>query len=243
MLKKLYLKIGRLFGITEEPSLLYLEKLLGFEPKKEEIYELALTHKSMAGELENNERLEYLGDTVLDTIVSEYLYYEYPDWTEGRLSQTRSDWVKRKTNNLVARKLKLENYIHYNKRCKMSEDMLGNCLEALIGAIFLDQGYDKAKEFFYAKVLPQIQDLEKVDKEHSINYKMLLNTWAQRNNTKIHYNMLFSPKHGRGTFRCAVEIQERTYPVGTGRNMKLSQQNAAKEALLELEVISQEDLN
>ncbi len=235
-------KLSRLFGLSEEPASIFLLDVLGFNPKEEKYYHQALTHRSIALSDENNERLEFLGDSVLESIVSDYLYKEQEEWTEGKLTAKRSEWVSRMTNNAVAEKLGLMQYIKYNKAGSYSNDMLGNALEALIGAIFLDYGYDKAYAFFLEKMLPIIQSLEENQGTLYNNYKSQLLEYAQREGLIHEYQAVFVPKHGRGTFRIAVAVGENRENLeliseGKGRKKKEAEQEAARLALEELNAL------
>ncbi len=242
MLQTLINKLRRLFGSSEEPSSIFLFDVLGFAPKEEKYYHQALTHRSIALSNENNERLEFLGDSVLDSIVSDYLYREQREWAEGKLTAKRSEWVSRTTNNAVAESLGLMEHIQYNKTNIYSNDMLGNALEALIGAIFLDYGYDKANTFFLDKMLPIIQKLEENQGALYNNYKSQLLEYAQREGLIYEYQIVFAPKHGRGTFRIAVAIgesREDLKPIseGRGRKKKEAEQEAARLALEHLKEV------
>ncbi len=215
---------------------MFLFDVLGFRPKEEKYYHQALTHRSIAHSNENNERLEFLGDSVLESIVSDYLFKKEEEWSEGRLTAKRSEWVSRSTNNAVAEKLGLMNYIKYNKTNVYSNDMLGNALEALIGAIFLDYGYDKAYTFFLSRMLPIIQHLEDNQGALYNNYKSQLLEYSQREGLIYEYQVVFAPKHGRGTFRIAVAVgdsREDLKPIseGKGRKKKEAEQEAARLAL------------
>ncbi len=239
MLQTLINKLRRLFGSSEEPSSMFLFDVLGFSPKDESYYRHALKHRSVALNLENNERLEFLGDSILESVVSDYLYEHQPEWTEGKLSSKRSEWVSRTTNNSVAEKLGLLQYIEYNRTNVYSRDMLGNALEALIGAIFLDYGYEQVYQFFVKQMLPIIQGLEqKLGSLHN-NYKSQLLELSQKERFVYEYKVIFAPKHGRGTFRTAVAVgktNEELKPIseGFGRNKKEAEQEAARLALQQL---------
>ena len=162
MIRNIIKRAQRLLGLRPEEPLLRLKKILGFEPKDLAYYRLAFTHSScgltdgQGGKL-NNERLEYLGDSVLATAISHHLYVTYPQWQEGELSKRRGALVKRAVNNAVAKRMGLHNLLRYNQEGsrRMSPDTYGNTLEALIGAIFLDQGYIQAEAFVLGRVLPR----------------------------------------------------------------------------------------
>src|SRR5690606_6504328 len=124
-----------------------LYPLLGFVPSKLSIFKLAFAHKSTQSEksypLQNNERLEYLGDAVLGTIVAEYLFKKYPNANEGFLTKMRSKIVKRKSLNKVGEKMGLDLFLAEYNPTRLSRSMLGNAVEALVGAVYLELGYDR----------------------------------------------------------------------------------------------------
>ncbi len=223
---------------------MFLYDVLGFKPKDESLYKQALTHRSIASADENNERLEFLGDSVLEAVVSDYLYKERSEWTEGKLTAKRSEWVSRATNNAVAEKLGLLEHIKYNKTNTFSRDMQGNALEALIGAIFLDYGYAQVYYFFVSKMLPLIIALEEAAEPIIYkNYKSMLLELSQEKGFIYEYQVVFAPKHGRGTFRTAVAVGQ-TYDdlqqicEGRGKKKKEAEQEAAR---LAIEKLSQKD--
>ncbi len=233
-------KIRRLFGKTKEPSSLYLVDVLGFSPRDDFYYRLAMTHKSKSYKGVNNERLEFLGDSVLEAIVSKYLYLEYPNRQEGELTHKRSEWVSRTTNNNVAERLNIQSYLRYKNFSMGSQDVLGNTLEAIIGAIFLDYNFDQAYDFFIQRMLPIILQLEQEEGTMKINYKSQLLEWSQRQHVKISYKIVFAPKHGRGQFRAVVALtendDERIVAEGKGPNKKAAEQEAARLAIEELNI-------
>ncbi len=135
----------RLFGRKPKEPLFLLVELLGFEPHDPELYDLAFRHSSVSktdkeGFKLNNERLEFLGDSVLATAMSHYLYQRHPHWNEGEMSKRRGAIVGRKVNNAVAQRMGLDRLLQIRREARQgSTDIYGNTLEALIGAIFLDQ--------------------------------------------------------------------------------------------------------
>ncbi len=236
MLQTLINKLSRLFRFTKEPVSVFLLDVLGFSPKEEKYYHQALTHRSIALSDENNERLEFLGDSVLESMVSDYLYKYQEEWTEGELTAKRSEWVSRTTNNTIAERLGLMKYIKYNKTNIHSNDMLGNALEALIGAIFLDYGYDRAYAFFLDRMLPIILSLEENQGALYNNYKSQLLEYAQQKGLLHEYQAVFVPKHGRGTFRTAVAVGDckanlEVISEGRGKKKKEAEQEAARLAM------------
>lgn len=236
MIRKLFYHTQRLLGIGPAEPLLRWYGLLGFFPRDLRYYELALTHSSAStaeadGFLCNNERLEFLGDSVLGTAMSKHLYIEHPHWDEGAMSKRRSALVKRAVNNAVAESMGLDTFLRSAGVGRLSRDAHGDALEALIGAIFLDQGYEAAENFVLKRVLPLFQELEASLTEKTTNYKSLLLEWAQHHHFEAEFRMLTEPKRAGGTFLCAIYINEKRVSTGRGANKKEAHQEAARDAL------------
>ena len=163
-----------------------LFKILGFAPNDIQIYELALVHKSSPLKLEenkwaNNERLEYLGDAILDAVVADILYKQYPTKREGFLTNTRSKIVQRETLDQLAIKIGLDKLVIYSaKLCSHSNHLYGNALEAFIGAIYLDQGYDKTYQFIRDRLIKRHLNVEELIRKE-VNFKSNLIEWSQKN--------------------------------------------------------------
>ncbi|EKY02749.1 ribonuclease III [Porphyromonas catoniae F0037] len=232
--------LSRLFGFRSKEPLFHLVEILGFEPHDMSYYELAFRHSSVSktdasGFKLNNERLEFLGDSVLATAMSHYLYLHYPAWDEGELSKRRGTIVKRAVNNAVAQRMGLDKMLQIRREARHSSaDIYGNTLEALIGAIFLDRGYTRAEEFVHHRVLPLFLELEQSLREQTTNYKSLLLEWTQKHHLALDFRMLQEPKKTGATFICAVFIDEKKVGVGSGQNKKEAHQDAAHRALLAL---------
>lgn len=237
MIRRLIQAIQRLFGRKTEEPLLRLPELLGFTPRDWHYYELAFTHSSAGlvdseGRRINNERLEFLGDSVLATAMSHHLYIAYPHWDEGAMSKRRSALVKRAVNNAVARKMGLVDMLRSKSdTSRLGVDAYGNTLEALIGAIFLDRGYAVAERFVHLRVLPMFQELEESLVEKTTNYKSLLLEWVQQHHLDLDFRMLAEPKKSGGTFVCAIYIDDKRISIGRGSNKKEAHQEAAHLAL------------
>lgn len=236
MFRNLLYHIQRLLGIGPREPLLRYYRLLGFFPRETAYYDLALTHSSASiegsdGSRTNNERLEFLGDSVLSTAVSRHLYTTHPDWAEGDMSKRRSALVKRAVNNAVAEHMGLDRLLRHSQTSKLSRDAYGDALEALIGAIFLDQGYIVAERFVLTKVLPLFQSLEQSLTDKTTNYKSLLLEWTQQHHFVAEFRMLNEPKRTGGTFVCAIYINDQRISIGRGLNKKEAHQEAAHLAL------------
>ncbi len=244
MVRSAIYNIQRLLGIGPQEPLLRLREVLGFWPRDLRYYELAFTHSSASGtDAEgfrlNNERLEFLGDSVLGTAVSGHLYKEQPHWAEGDLSKRRSALVKRAVNNAVAERMGLDHFLRYSNG-RLSGDALGDSLEALIGAIFLDQGYTRAERFVLERVLPLFEELEESLMEKTTNYKSLLLEWTQQHHLEAEFRMLAEPKRSGGTFVCAIYVNDKRVSTGRGQNKKEAHQEAARLALDALKSVNPE---
>lgn len=217
-----------------------LHEILGFVPKKLYLYELAFLHKSMQ---ENgskykfsNERLEYLGDAVLSLVVGEYLFKKYPYKDEGFLTKMRSKIVKRKTLNQVSQKMGLDKILGEYAIGKVSHSMAGNALEALVGAIFLDRGDKKTRNFIINEILRihiDIKELENVDD----NYKSQLLEWAQKEGKSINFTMNEREKvNGRDFFKISLFIDEKKVSESEAYNKKSAEQKASYLAIHRLKI-------
>ena len=177
-------KIRLLFIKDKEPYLCFY-KILGFYPRNIELYQQALLHKSSSikekGKLLNNERLEFLGDAILDAVVADIVYKKFDGKKEGFLTNTRSKIVQRDTLNRVAVKIGLDKLIKFTTRQSSHNSyMCGNAFEALVGAIYLDRGYQACMDFMEKRIIEQYLNLDKVSRKE-VNFKSKLIEWSQKN--------------------------------------------------------------
>jgi len=217
-----------------------LTQILGFVPKYLHFYNRAFTHKSMSkttrhsgGQFDfNNERLEFLGDAVLDAVTAEYLFRKYPAHDEGFLTQMRSKLVNRKTLNSIASTLGLDVFLRQFGASHVSQTMLGNTFEAFIGAIYLDVGYRKTRYFIINKILLQLVDLHKLENTNS-NYKSRLLEYCQKNQHEIEYRVLnqYRTKKNRERFKIAVFIDGKERAVAEDFSKKSAEQTASQKTL------------
>lgn len=234
-----------------------LYDILGFYPHNIEIYRIAFSHKSLSYRRDadskkggkdrkannrdrkqrsentskplNNERLEYLGDAVLETIVSDILFHHFPHKREGFLTSTRSKIVQREALNRLAADMGLEKLILAAQGTRMSHTNIGgNAFEALMGAIYLDRGFKTCQWFINNRVIGQYVDLDNVAQKE-VNFKSKLLEWSQKN--RININFKDSACDGEKGFRTVINIEGITIARGSGRSKKESQQEASKEAL------------
>jgi ribonuclease-3 len=216
-----------------------IKAIAGFAPGNLEIYRLACIHRSKLrhkeGTKDSNERLEYLGDAVLGAAVADYLFKKYPFQDEGFLTEIRSRIVNRESLNNLARKIGIANIVQYDhKNTQLQKVILGNTLEALVGAVYLDKGYLKCKKFVIDKLIQPYFDLEVVVKSEP-NHKSRVIEWAQRQAKEIRFEVS-EVKRGRGREFCAqVFLQGEPYAIGYGLTKKKAEQDAAEKTFAILE--------
>ena len=218
-----------------------LREILGFYPRRIELYKLALMHKSIArrnakGKPVNNERLEFLGDAVLDAVVGDIVYRHFEGKREGFLTNTRSKLVQRDTLNKLAQEMGINQLIlssgHSNSH---NNYMGGNAFEALVGAIYLDRGYDMCMRFMQKRILSQLINIDKVAYKE-VNFKSKLIEWSQKNKVKLDFKLISQSKESGGspTFIYMAVIEGVEGGQGKGYSKKESQQLASKETLQRL---------
>lgn len=230
---------SRIFSLfsPSQPLQLQLESLLGFRPEHLAYYQLAFAHRSQSEVvLENNERLEYLGDAILGAIVAEYLFKKYPMEAEGFMTEMRSRMVRRESLNSVAMKMGLNKLVQFNQndRALSRSHIFGNALEALVGAVYLDQGYAKTRRFVLRQIIKAYMDMDEIEATDT-NYKNKLLSWAQRKGQKLEYQTVSEKLEGaRKVFTIAVQLDGQTFVTGTGYTKKEAGQEASKKALLKI---------
>ncbi len=211
-----------------------LEHLLGFTPKYVEYYKLAFMHRSKPEDAtDSNERLEFLGDAILGAIVAEYLFKKYPYQPEGFLTELRSRIVRRETMNNVALRMGLNKLVQYNQndRGLSRSHIFGNALEALIGAVYLDQGFTKTRKFILNQIIRIYIDLDTMESTDT-NYKNQLLSWAQRNGKQLVFETISETSEGtRKLFTVGIVLDGEIMATGTGYNKKDAGQVAAKSAI------------
>lgn len=224
----------------------FFQNVLGFTPRRTETYEIAFIHRSMSREIMNghyrvnNERLEYLGDAVLETIVSEYLYKKYPYQGEGFLTEMRSKLVSRATLNKLAIKIGLIQLIQYNRESQgLFKSVPGDAFEALTGAIYLERGYRFTRKVIVNRIMNIYLDIDAV--EHTDwNYKSKLINWGQRSHKKVSFEVLrtmYSGRHGesRKEYECQVVIDGEPQEKAVEYSIKAAEQLCAEKTWKKLE--------
>lgn len=222
-----------------------VRSITGFLPREPYLYRLALKHSSLVttrkySHMECNERLEFLGDTILDSVVSEYLFKIYPTQPEGFLTEMRAKIVNRRSLNEICKKLHLDGLIQYNtsRRGQVNKSMYGDALEAFIGAAYMDRGYKKTRRFIIQNILMTHIDLNNVE-ETIINFKSMLLEYVQKEKMEAMTYELVSER-GEGNdkfFKVQVKIGEKVLGTGEGKKKKIAEQSASQDALLRLKVL------
>jgi len=214
-----------------------LKKLLGFSPGNLRIYEIAFIHRSATfilpnGKKVNNERLEYLGDAVLDAVLSDYLFNKFPDANEGFLTKTRSRIVNRDALNNLALSMGLNKILISNiSSGHPTKNLYGDSLEALIGSVFLDKGFRKTKKLFLKNVLDKYLDLDLIVKTDT-DYKSLVFEWVQKHKSTLifTYNEEYDFNLKKSIFSTILIIDNEELGLGQGNSKKEAEQEAARKA-------------
>ncbi|MFO7923113.1 MAG: ribonuclease III [Bacteroidales bacterium] len=215
-----------------------IRTLTGINPGNIALYQFALTHKSFPGSADNypapnNERLEYLGDAILSAVIADYLFIEYPDSKEGLLTQMRSKLVNRDNLNKIAKKLGFEDLVLLdNNNIPLKKNIYGNALEALIGAIYTDKGFLKARKFIIQKIIRSQAGLDQLSAENQ-DFKSQIIQWGQKNRQEVSFESyeLTEEENLRRSFISAIYITDIRAGEGLGSTKKEAQQNAARHAL------------
>lgn len=213
----------------------FLIKEFGYRPKDLLLFKIALTHKSISNtskKLNSNERLEFLGDTILDAVIAEFLYHKFPNEDEGYLTKIKAKIVSRKSLAAIGSSMNIAEYIVYQKgRSIRLSTLEGNAFEAIIGAIYLDGGYESVKKCVNHYVLRLHVDLS-ILLEKEIDFKSKLFIWAQKNQLSIDFETLKEDlTDGKWTYEVEVSINNNKYGRGIGSSKKAAEQMASKETL------------
>lgn len=223
-----------------------LKNLLGFVPGNIALYRMAFRHRSVAIVLKNgsknsNERLEFLGDAVLGSVIAEELFKLYPYKPEGFLTEMRSKIVSRANLNQLSRKLGLQEILEFDNRIvnfpNKQSSLLGDAFEALIGAIYLDKGYDFTKNFILNRIIKPHVDIPMLEKTES-NFKSKLIEWCQRNSKEVVFELM---ENGDGEstrlFTIHAIIDGETQGIGRDYNKKNAEKLAAEKACDKLSIL------
>ena len=222
-------------------SIRAFEEKIGYEFKDKTYIQTALTHSSFANEHKEfnyNERLEFLGDSVLGLVVSDYLFRARNDLPEGKLTRLRANVVCEESLSAVARKINLGNHLFLGKGEKASggsdrDSILADATEAVIAAIYLDGGFDQAKDFILSNLRDTIA--KNIDGNIFRDYKTILQEIIQGNNGKISYKLVgeSGPVHNK-EYEMLVKCGQETIGIGKGKNKKEAEKEAARDALVKM---------
>ena len=216
-----------------------LKGIFGIYPNNIELYKLALIHRSASlflpdGKPINNERLEFLGDAILESVISDYLFIEYPEGNEGFLTQLRSRIVSRQTLNVLALQLGLDRYIVANNGGgnPAQKHIYGDAFEAMVGAIYLDKGYDFVNRLLINSIIPRYIDLEELTGTET-DFKSRLLEWGQKVKKQVVFETAESSRssHNNPNFMTVLMIGGEEEGRGEGRSKKEAEQAAAHRVL------------
>ena len=217
---------------SKTPQEKNLFKILGFHPKDISLYREALTHKSVRGRIVHNERLEFLGDAIFGSVVADFVYREFPNENEGFLTQTRSKIVSRKTLNTIALQINLNKVLKH--QVKSNHSIFGNALEALIGAVYLDKGYQFTSNYIEDKLIRAHLDIHQLVKEVT-SHKGKLLEWGQAQRKQVVFKIVSSEgKDHEKSYKVMVLIGQKKLTDAVGTSIKRAEELAAKRALKKL---------
>lgn len=209
-------------------------QILGFRPGNFSVYKMALRHKSAAIEMKNgiknsNERLEYLGDAILGSIVAEYLFKKFPYKEEGFLTEMRSKMVSRVSLNNLSQKIGLDVLLETPDITSAGKSVFGNAFEALVGAIYLDKGYNAAKTFVIQRIIKYHIDMDLLQSTE-INFKSKLINWGQRERKVVAFELMEEVQEkGRKLMKVRVTIDGEEYATASDFNKRKAEQTVAEE--------------
>lgn len=216
---------------------LLLQSQLKINPGKIKLYEIAFLHRSASlsfsdGSIVNNERLEYLGDAILDAVIADYLFKKFPRKKEGFLTQMRSKIVKRSNLDIIARNLGIDYLVVSNTNKNIHrKHIFGDAFEALIGAIYLDKGYKRTRKYIINHILHNFVDLEELLAKET-DFKSRIIEWGQKNKILLTFetNEEYTEVEQSPTFVAYVKAIDQTLGKGTGKSKKEAEQHASEQA-------------
>jgi ribonuclease-3 len=228
--KRLFIRFS-----PHQKRFIQIKNLLGFWPSNIRLYELAFTHSSVAREVregvkDSNERLEFLGDAVLGSIVARFLFTKFPYRDEGFLTEMRSRIVNRTYLNKLALKIGLDKLIQYDASHRMYKSICGDTFEALIGAVYLDKGYNFTEKIILERIIRFHIDLEELEQQE-LNFKSRLINFVQRNRQSIVYDAREEIGNERQKrYHVTLFIDEKPVAEGIGYSKKAAEQAASEQA-------------
>lgn len=233
-----FISLIKLLFIKDKELYVFIHGVTGLYPRRIGLYQLALVHRSNpvklpGGEWANNERLEYLGDAVLDLVTADYLYEKFPHKHEGFLTSTRAKIVQRDSLNRIGNSLHIDAHVRASTHSASHNSYIsGNALEALVGAVYLDRGYARCRRFIINRIIKRhftLDDLEKVEQ----NYKSRLIEWTQKYRVSIDFELVdsYNDRDNNPVFRTAILLGGIYAGDDVGYSKKESHQGAARKAL------------
>ncbi len=228
----------KLLFIKDKELYVFIRKITGYYPKNIDLYRLAFVHRSKPvkrpdGQWANNERLEYLGDAVLDTVVADYLYSTFPDKHEGFLTSTRAKIVQRESLNRVGNTLHIDAHVRASSHSSSHNSYIcGNAVEAMVGAFYIDHGYKRARRFIIDRIIKQHFDINDLVSSET-NFKSRLIEWTQKHRITIEFALIdtLADADNNPIFKTAIMLGDTFAADGTGYSKKESHQAASKKAL------------
>ena len=244
--------IIQVYNLYISPNRTYVRRLrniLGFTPRNIRLYQMAFRHKSVAilikeGVKNSNERLEFLGDAVLGSVVAELLFKLYPYKDEGFLTEMRSKIVSRANLNQLSRKLGFNELIEFDARIisypNKQGSLLGDAFEALIGAVYLDKGYQFTREFLLTRIIKPHVDIHTLEMTET-NFKSRLIEWCQHNGKEVYFLQIENPEgESNKMFSVKVVVDGKDCGIGRDFNKKSAEKLAAEKACEYLNVFDTE---
>lgn len=207
-----------------------IERLIGYRPSNIGIFYECFTHSSVnTNDNKNFERLEFLGDSILSSIVSDYLYHQAPDKKEGYLTQMRSKLVNRKSLNIIGADLKLTTFLQKRQNTSLGENINGNLYEALIGAIYIDSGFEFCRKYI-KETLIKHENFEQLEKRIT-SYKSLIIEWSQKNKLEITFNT-FQEENAEESliFNSIIQLDNKVIAKGRATSKKKAEECASRRA-------------
>jgi ribonuclease-3 len=227
------LKIPKGKSTNDQKLVSAIKNIAGLTPSNLALYRLATVHSSIAKEnshgfKESNERLEYLGDAILGAAVADYLFKKFPFKPEGFLTEIRSRIVNREALNQLAKKMGIANIVQFDiKNSHLQQVILGNTLEAIVGAIYLDKGYLRTRKFVIDKLINPNYDLDELVNSNS-NYKSKIIEWSQREGKEVRFEIVDVKKSkNHKEFTAQVMVNNTAMGTGYGNSKKKAEQDAA----------------
>lgn len=241
IIKKIFAKKKPVLSIKEQTFFENIKKIIGFEPKNIEHYKKTFTHRSL-NKIDGNgnqisyERLEFLGDAMLSSVIAAHLYNEVPGGDEGYLTKMRAKIVSRQHLNELGKDLELIKLIECkNAKNNLGENIFGNIFEALVGAIYLDLGFESCEKFIHKKVITPYVDIAKLEGK-VISYKSLMIEWCQKQKKNIEFDT-FSDNHIKGEklFAVHLKIDNRVISKSRDTSKKKAEEKASQRAFFALQ--------